>query len=231
MALMSGTRVFLLSTLLLAGGLAGCETVTTAPADSRLAGSWNLDKAASDNPEAKIAAAMSVAQARMKHRLARYGPADPDNTRAAAAGDAPDSPDYTYDTPEDYRYGIPGRVGPDYRGFRSQLRQELVPPNSLQLDVAGDLVTISSDQLPPRDYRLGERVSRIDEYGTAIISVSWSHDMFALNYKYTSHASHSETYQVDPGTGALTVTEDITDPIVGRITLHSVYRRGAPANS
>jgi hypothetical protein len=230
MALMPGTPVFLLSTILLAGGLAGCETVTTAPTDSHLAGSWNLDKAASDNPEAKIAAAMSVAQAKLKHRLARYGN-DPDDTRAAAAGDAPDAPDYTYDTPEDYRYGIPGRVGPDFRGLRSQLRQELIPPNSLQLDVAGDLVTISSDQMPPRDYRLGERVSRIDEYGTAIISVTWSHEMFELNYKYTSHASHSETYQVDPATGALAVTEEVSDPTVGRITLRSVYRRGAPANS
>jgi hypothetical protein len=230
MGLMSGTQLFLLSALLLAGGLAGCETVTTAPADSHLAGSWNLDKAASDNPETKIAAAMSVAQAKLRHHLARYG-TDPDDTRAAAAGDAPDSPDYTYDTPEDFRYGNPGRVGPDFRGLRLHLREELTPPNALQLDVAGDLVTISSDQLPPRDYRLGERVSRIDEYGTAIISVDWSHDMFELNYKYTSHASHSETYQVDPATGALTVTEQITDPIIGKILVRSVYRRGAPAKN
>lgn len=230
MALMSGTPLVLLSALALAAGLAGCETVTTAPADSHLSGSWNLDKAASDNLETKIAAAMSAAQGKLRHRLARYG-TDPDDTRAAAAGDAPDAPDYTYDTPEDYRYGNPGRVGPDFRGLRLHLRQELTPPKSLQLEVAGDLVTISSDQLPPRDYRLGERVSRIDEYGTAIISVSWSHEMFELNYKYTSHASHSETYQVDPGTGALTVTEQIDDPIIGKITLRSLYRRGPSANS
>lgn len=227
---MSGTPVYLLGAVLLAGGLSACETVSTAPADSHLSGSWNLDTAASDNPDAKIAAAMSVAQDKLRHHLARYG-IDPDDTRAAAAGDAPDAPDYTYDTPEDFRYGNPGRVGPDFRGLRLHLHDELTPPKSLQLDVAGDLVTISSDQLPPRDYRLGERVSRIDEYGTAIISVEWSHEMFELNYKYTSHASHSETYQVDPGTGALTVTEQIIDPIVGRILVRSVYRRGAPSKN
>lgn len=234
MALISGMPFFnarlvsgLLCAALLAGSQVACQTVTTAPTNTHLSGSWNLDKSASDNPEAKIAAVMSEAQAKLRRRLARYGGDEGD--KSAPADTSPDAPDYTYDIPEDpSRYGSPGRVGPDFRGLRVRLRQALTPPNSLQLDIAGDLVTISSDQLPPREYRLGERLSRIEEYGTAVITASWSHDIFELNSRYTSHASHSETYQVDPATGALDVTQELLDPTVGKILLHTVYRR-APA--
>ncbi len=76
-----------------------------------------------------------------------------------------------------------------------------------------------------------DRVGARLPWGTAVINVTWSHDMFELDYKYTSHASHSETYQVDPASGALTVTEQITDPIVGKIVVRSVYRRGAPGKN
>jgi hypothetical protein len=31
---------------------------------------------------------------------------------------------------------------------------------------------------------------------------------------------------VNPATGALTLTQQFEDPTVGRITLHSIYRRG-----
>jgi hypothetical protein len=91
--------------------------------------------------------------------------------------------------------------------------------------VQGDLVTITSDQLPPRDYHLGERISRFDEYGTSVITASWSKNEFVLRSHYTSHASHSSTYSVDPGTGALNLTQQLIDPTVGKIMLHSVYRR------
>ena len=42
------------------------------------------------------------------------------------------------------------------------------------------------------------------------------------------HAAPSavDTYEVNPATGALTLTEEFNDPIVGKILLHSVYRRG-----
>ena len=211
---------------LLAVGLVACETVTTAPANSQLTGVWRIDPSASENPDAKVAKVMAVAEAKMHKALARYG-YGPDEARdlSAEAGDtAPDAPDYSFDSPGD-RFRGPGRVGPDFRGLRSRLRQALTPPASLQLTVQGDLVTIVSDQLPSREYRLGERISRFDEYGTSVITATWTHEVFELKSNYTSHASRVDTYQVDPATGSLTLTQQIVDPTVGKIILHSLYRR------
>jgi len=230
---MSGTPLFhappvltALCATLIALALAACQTVTTAPADTRLSGSWRLDKSASDDPDAKVATVMAAAETKLHKRLASYG-YGPDDARdlSAEAGDtAPDAPDYSYDTPGD-RYGGPGRVGPDFRGLRLRLRQALIRPTVMQLEVKGDLVSITSDQLPPRSYELGERISRFDEYGTAVITASWSKEEFDLNSRYTSHASRSESYLVDPVTGALTLTQTINDPTIGRIIVHSIYRR------
>jgi hypothetical protein len=230
---MSGTPFFharavrdVLCTALIAGALVSCQTVTTAPADTHLTGSWSLDKSASDDPDAKVATVINTAQAKLHKRLAGYG-YGPDDARdlSAEAGDtAPDAPDYSYDTPGD-RFGGPGRVGPDFRGLRLRLRQALIRPTVMQLEVKGGLVSITSDQLPPRSYELGERISRFDEYGTAVITATWSHQEFDLNSRYTSHASRSETYLVDPVTGALTLTQTINDPTIGRIIVHSIYRR------
>lgn len=206
--------------------LGGCETTTTAPADSQLSGAWRLDRAASDDPDATINKAMSVAESKLRHRLAKYGYGPPPD-QPPGPDSSPDAPDYSFDTPGD-RYGGPGLVGPDFRGLRSRLRQALVPPGALHLKVEDDVVAIGADQLPPRDYHLGEKLSRLDEYGTAIITPSFSHQQFILksNYTtYTSHAQRIDTYEVNPASGALTLTEQINDPTVGKILVHSVYRR------
>jgi hypothetical protein len=208
---------------LLTSSLLACATVTTAPTGTQLAGSWRIDRAASDDAEAKVASVMNQAESRMHKALARYG-YGPEPGEGHDPDTAPDAPDYSFDTPGD-RYGGPGRVGPDFRGLRLRLRQALTPASQLQLTVQGDLVTITSDQLPPRDYHLGERISRFDEYGTSVITASWSKNEFVLRSHYTSHASHSSTYSVDPGTGALNLTQQLIDPTVGKIMLHSVYRR------
>jgi len=210
-------------------GVAGCETTATIPAGTQLAGSWQLDKTASDDAEAKVAQAMNTAQSRLRKQLARAG-YGPEPGSQGSAGSAPpgenpaDVPDYSFDTPGD-RFGGPGRVGPDFRGLRVRLRQALIPPARLRLEVEGDLVTIKADELPPRDYRLGEKETRFDEYGTAVITASWTHDEFTLHSAYTSHASRSDTYHVEPGSSALTLTQQFVDPTVGRIVVKSVYRR------
>jgi hypothetical protein len=210
-------------------GLLGCATVTTAPADTTLAGHWSRDKAASDNVDAKVAASVATAQANLRRRLNRYGYGNPQAGGSPGAnGDtAPgetDAPDESFDTPGD-RYGGPGLLGPDFRGLRARLLQALRSPAELQIEVQGDLVRLADDHLPPRDYRLGERISRLDEYGTAIINASWSHQAFVLRSSYTSHASRKERYEVDPATGRLTLTQNIDDPYIGKISLHIVYRR------
>jgi hypothetical protein len=35
----------------------------------------------------------------------------------------------------------------------------------------------------------------------------------------------TDTYEVNAGTGALTLTQEFDDPTVGKIILHSIYRR------
>jgi hypothetical protein len=220
-------RVGLLAAIAASFALTGCRTATTAPLDTRLAGQWNLDKAASDDASAKVAAAINNAQQTLRRRNAdRYGmgagnpPAQSGNNGAGAT----DAPDESFDTPGD-RYGNPGMLGPDFRTLRARLQQALLAPASLRLDVQGDLVGITSNQLPPREYHLGERISRFDEYGTSVIDARWSHDTFVLRSSYTSHASRIERYEVNPSTGLLSVTQQINDPTVGRIAVRSIYRR------
>ena len=202
--------------------LGGCETTSTAPADSRLTGSWQLDRSASDDPDAIIAKAVGQAEARFRRRLVRYGVGGPDSG-GAGNQPPPDGPDYSLDTPGD-RFGGMGMVGPDFRGMRARLHNALLPAGSLRLDVDDDTVSIGADQLPPREYHLGEKLSRIDEYGTAIIRPEFQHQQFVLRSSYTSHAQRVDTYDVD-SSGALTVVEQINDPGVGRLVVRSVYRR------
>jgi hypothetical protein len=208
--------------------LTGCRSVTTAPADTRLAGQWSLDKAASDDASAKVAATINTAQQRLRRRNAdRYGmgsdspPSPPGNNGPSGAEGGPDE---SFDTPGD-RYGGPGMLGPDFRTLRARLQQALLAPAALHLEVQGELVRVTSDQLPAREYRLGERISRFDEYGTSVIDATWSHGAFVLRSSYTSHASRTERYEVDASTGVLTVTQQISDPTVGKIAVRSVYRR------
>jgi hypothetical protein len=221
------TTALAVTAAFLAAGLSACETTGPAPPDSHLNGSWRLDKSASDDPDATITKVMSTAQTRLRHRLAHYGYGPPDQPPPGAGGPdtGPDAPDYSFDTPGD-RYGGPGLVGPDFRGLRVRLREALVPPAMLHLAVQDDIVSIGADQLPPRDYRVGEKLSRIDDYGTAIITPTFLREEFVLKSNYTTRALRIETYEVNPSSGALTVTEQLSDPTVGKIVLHSVYRRG-----
>src|SRR6202162_620526 len=153
------TARILLCAALMAGGLSACEPTSTAPPDSHLSGDWQLDRSASDDPDASIAKAMNAAESKLRHRLAKYGYGPDQGTGPDYSADAPD---YSFDPPGD-RYGGPGLVGPDFRGLRARLRQALIPPRALHLDIQDDIVAIGADQLPPRAYRLGEETLRLDE--------------------------------------------------------------------
>ena len=201
--------------------LAGCQTTPTVPANSPLVGNWRLDRSASDNPDVVVAKAVNQAESRFRRRLAKYGLGAP----AQGSSDAPaEGPDYSLDTPGD-RFGGPGLVGPDFRGLRQRLRYALLPPETLQIDVDDPVVSIGADELPPREYHVGEKLSRIDEYGTAIITPDFARQQFVLKSNYTSHAQRIDSYELDPASGALDLKEQITDPIAGRLIVHSVYRR------
>lgn len=211
--------------------LAGCETTSTIPTDSRLVGTWRLDHGASDDADAVVAKAVNHAESRFRQRMARYlpgggepGPGTP-GTGQSPPDESSEGPDYSLDIPGD-RFGGPGLIGPDFRGLRRRLQQALRPPAMLQLGLDEDVVTVTDDQLPPRAYRVDEKLSRIDEYGTAIITPRFEHERFVLKSNYTSHAQRIDSYEVDRASGTLKLTEQVSDPTAGKIIVHSIYRRG-----
>jgi hypothetical protein len=205
--------------------LTGCESVTTVPTNAHLAGDWRLDKSASDDPDAAIAKAVGDAETKLRHRLAKYGYGPEPGAQSGNHDTSADAADYSFDTPGD-RYGGPGLVGPDFRGLKVRLREELIAPRRLQLITGGDEISVGEEGLPPREYRIGERLSRMDEYGTATIRPSWDHDAFVLKLNYSSpRATRSDTYSVDAAGGKLTLTRQLIDPTVGKILVRSVYLR------
>ena len=221
-------RTWLAAALILQG-LIGCESVTTAPATTHLAGNWQLDKSAGDDPEAIIAKAVGDAESKLRHRLARYGygpePGSQAGSQSGNHDSSADSSDYSLDTPGD-RFGGPGLLGPDFRGLKLRLREQLLPSRTMQLSISGAEVSIGEDGLPPRVYRVGERLSRLNDYGTATITASWDHDAFVLKWNYSSpRASRTDTYATDTAGGRLTLTRQFTDPTVGKILVRSVYER------
>jgi hypothetical protein len=215
--------VLLLCGFLVAGGLAACATVTSVPPDSRLAGTWRLERTASDDAEAKISAVIASAEAKLRERLAKLAGRTGAAARSGGAA-TPDLPDTRYDSPGDI-YGGPGRVGPDFPAVRARLRQALVPPAQLRIETRGESLRLTDDDLPSRDYRLGEKLSRLDENGAAVVEAEWDHGAFVLSSRYNSHVTRRQSYQTDAAGSALTVQHDFYDPAVGRVLVKSVYRR------
>ena len=157
-------------------------------------------------------------------RSSGYGP-PPD--QPPGPDSSPDAPDYSFDTPGRPLWR-PRARRPGFSRTQRAAAPGTVPADALQLNVEDDLVTISAISCRRANIAWAKRLSRLEEYGTAVITASFSHELFMLksNYTtYTSHAQRIDTYEVDPATGALTVTEQINDPTVGKILLHSVYRR------
>jgi hypothetical protein len=207
--------------------LGACAT-TQAPPDSGLSGQWRLDAAASDNIAMVVSGAVSKAQARLRRRNARFfgrsGGAGPGvaGGNAGGGGDA-DNGGGEDDTATDV-FGDNPRIGPDFRELRSRLMDALGASASLALGVRPGTVEVQRDQLPPRDYQPGERTTRYDEYGTAILSSAWDGKAFELRQRYTSGARLTERYEVGTG-GTLLYTRTLQDPTVGKVQVKSVYHR------
>jgi hypothetical protein len=239
---------FSLGAALILGCMAGCASVAVAPADSPLSGTWVLDKAASDNVEAKVSQALASAEDKLRKRRERYGY---DTTDSGTAGNGPaaggrggrrgggqggagqggggqsgtpsggDSDNF--DAPGD-EFGSQGMLGPDFAGLRTRLMQALFVPMKLKIEVLAEVVRITPDDVPSRDYHLGEEFSRFDEYGTAKIDSSWKDNAFVLRARYTG-ASRVERYELTPHSDTLTLTRQVVDPIVGKLNINSVYHR------
>jgi hypothetical protein len=233
------TRFRLLALVILSLATA-CSTVSPiAPANPVESGHWVLDKAASDPVEIKVSTAVSAWQAKLrKHsgsadmaggqgytggRGRRGGTqggsqtGSPSDSGASDLGGADNAS-------EDFDMYRP--IAPDFNGVRHRLIQVLTPPRTLQFDSGSDYVRIGADGLPARTYHPDEDISRIDEYGTARIDVGWKGSAFELLAHYSSHATLVEHYEAGPHPDTLQVVYHLTDPMVGKIDITSIYRRG-----
>jgi hypothetical protein len=205
-----------------------CTSTSTAPQSPRLSGQWQLDRTASDDADAKISEAIEQAESKLRKRLAEAGFSQYDQNSGNGGGHrarhgGSGNSDSTELNGEEFSQT--GFIGPDFAALRRNLHQALGSPQSLTIDVKPDAVRLAADNGPPRDYPSGDEFTRIDEYGTAHIDTSWSGPTFNLRARYSSKATMSESYTADDRTDTLTVMRHLTDPVVGKLSVRSVYRR------
>ena len=228
----------------------GCATVSsTAPAKPLVAGNWQLDRSASELVETKVDAAVSAWEAKLRKRGGFFDPGSPGNGGfggrggrrggggpggggpggGGPGGGAPGGDSQLGDASTDgsgEEIDLARPLAPDFAGIRRRLMQVLTPPQLIRFEIGSDYVRIAPDSIPPRDYHTDEEFSRIDEYGTARIDAGWSGEAFELQARYSSHAVLIERYVVDAHTNTMTVTYHLTDPMVGKVDVTSVYHRG-----
>jgi hypothetical protein len=222
----------------------GCTTTYSAPADQHLSGQWKLDKAASDDPDARISAAIAAADTKVRRRLAsagfsQYDPDQPDSgggnaggagrggRRGGAGGGGSSNGGASTGNGElnGDEFSATGYIGPDFALLRAHLRLVLAAPRALSIDVTPDSVRLAPDDVPASDYPAGDAFTRMDEYGTARIDAKWSGNIFILRARYQNHATLTESYAADGRAGTLTVTRNLTDPVAGKLAVRAVYRR------
>jgi hypothetical protein len=199
--------------ILILGAVLGACASTQSPANPTLSGHWRLDTAASDNVGAKIAPALDRARARLRRR--RRGKGNGIGGNDNSGDDSATSVD---------QFGNITGIGPDFTQLRQRLLDALDVPANLVLDVRPDLIVIQSDGLPARDYSPGEKFTRVDDYGTAVLDSHWSGNAFVLVERYTSGARLTERYEIDHD-GSLDCTRSLADPTIGKLDIRSVYRR------
>jgi hypothetical protein len=231
-----------LGVTLLAAVLTACVSTGAPPDNPHLDGKWQLDIAASDSTDAKISAAITGAEGKLRQRLAnagfsQYGNADGDTGAhgrrgrgggssggPGSGGSAPDASGPGGTELNGDEYTATGYIGPDFAGLRHQLRLVLTAPKQLTINVLPDSVRISSDSYPERDYSFDDQFTRMDEYGTARIDSRWRGDTFELRARYSNHATLIERYTGDVHAHTLSVSFELTDPVAGKLSVHSLYR-------
>jgi hypothetical protein len=209
-------------------GPVSCTTTSSAPSDPHLNGQWQLDKSASEDADAKITAAIDIAEVKLRKRLSNAGFSQYDQPnggrhRGGNAGPGGDSGNGAGLNGEEFSQT--GYIGPDFNGLRRNLHRVLGSPALLTIEVKPEDVRIAGDGNPPRDYPPDDAFTRIDEYGTARIDTSWSGMTFRLKMRYENHATVTESYSANPQAGTLTLIRNLSDPVVGKLTVRAVYRR------
>jgi hypothetical protein len=184
-------------------------------ADMRLAGDWQLDTRASDNFDELLG---KRAEALRLKRNARHGgmrgggPGGPDGGDAGV--DAHGVPMLTNEPPPESRDELRERLGETYR-----------PPEHLQIRADDDEVRMLGDTAPERIYNLQETVTRMDLSGTASLRSSWTGNGLQVESRYTNRSHSTQRFVVDRSGSVLNVSLELTEPIGGKLQVHSVYHR------
>ena len=184
--------------------------------DPRLDGVWQIDAAASDDFDARLQTMAEQLRARRGGR--RSGAGDGGTGRQADRG-AADGADY----------GLPGltdELPPESRDeLRERLGETFRPPARLRIETLGDEIVMRGDTPPERRFRLLETVTRMDISGTSTISTRWSGAVLQVDSRYTNRSRSQWRYAVDRSGSVLNVTLQFSDGGLGKLELHSTYRR------
>jgi hypothetical protein len=190
--------------------LAGVATPVALAADcGALCGRWRLDPAASDPVEARLDAALAA----YRESRQREDNSKPYSLQGAAE--------------QELRESLgPINERPDRDQLRTQLLAVLVPPETLQITLAGQEILIGADDRYVRRYSPGEPHARVDAFGTARIKSTLTQGKLTITERYDRKREYVEAYAVASAGGTLVVTRTITRPGLKPVVLRSVYRPG-----
>jgi hypothetical protein len=170
--------------------------------DGRLAGHWQLERAASDDFDAKLATYARQARAKWRPRGMRR-PLDTNQVEP-----------------------LPDELPPETADeMRDRMGETLRPADDLQIEVRGNEVLIVADKGPTRTFNPGETVLRMDTSGTAEISTTWSGPTLTMRSKYMERARRVQQYTIDRNGDLLHVVLQVDDQMTGKLELKSTYRR------
>jgi hypothetical protein len=179
------------------------------PACGRLCAAWQLDAAASTDPQAAIDDAVDE----YKEEKPRRRRASPSDFSALAKAELDES------------------LGPMHeRPFRDELRAELtrrlVIPETLRVSQEGGEIRLDEGRGAPRRFDLEEPYSRVDSLGTAQISAKFQGGNLTIREDYKKKGANREVYSLDTRSDRLTVTRTIQRPSMPDIIVKSIYRPG-----
>lgn len=224
--------------------LVACSSLRVHRNDDSLAmaGNWILDRAASDDVTRLVDARMKRLQPRRRSQRLAPGevppledpddrPADdpqggpggtpPAGSAGAAAGGSPPGG------------GGSGGGGPggtmNQRLMRDQLLQALTSPQRLSWQFNGDSVQLQADDEPVRVLDAGQSAARFDASGAATISSGWDGRSFVVQSRYVNGQQRTERYTLSTDGATLQVQHTFSGSQLGKLAVHSLYRRGEPA--
>lgn len=195
------------------GGLVALASVSAhaeAPACGKLCARWQLDVQASTDPAAAIATAVAAYK---EEKLKRHH-SPPSDLAGMAKAELEES------------LG-PMRARPQREELRTELTHLVVIPAQLRLAMDGEDMLIDEGHGGPRRFTPDEPYSRVDDHGTAEITVKWQRGSFVVRENYKKKGSNRETYALDPKGEHLIVTRSIERPSMPDLVLRSVYNPAA----